>query len=376
MAKDREKEIEAVTSIADTLAREGCSLVPGGGIAYDSIKALVNYGKKYYENRNNKRLETFHKNLLIDENGKPEAIENLNKKYSADDYYSLLKSLLQDEEDEKVRFYSALMKSIINGNVNKDHKKYFIRTLKDLSCYDLDLIRKLFIFSNFEFTDNGSVKNQLKQFGKETSPITKASLSNLIRLGYIDFNQDLHIPTTLLEDLAKVIFSPEEIKPLSIGKEELHQVDIFVATFVDDETLKNESSKFGPKSRSEDDIKRYSAILSSLKSALEQTGQSFLISNPERFTEAQKSAALIILCLDTDENPMIVYSWDKELLKKEKVFKIILDRLRTNGKPYDTLPGTEASKIFDFTSVDENSYNILIDEIKTFFRNLKPNNAN
>jgi hypothetical protein len=301
MANIKEKEKEVAISIVDMLAREGCSVFPGGGLAYDSIKALVKYGKKYYEDRNNKRLEEFHIDLLTSNNGKPETVENLSKECSADDYYSILKSLLQDEENNKTHFYSSLMKVIIHGNLNQDHKKYFIRTLRKLSYFDLDLIRLLYIYSNFELKGNGSIKDQLKEFGNNIPPIAEASLSNLIRLGYIKFIHGLHLPTPLLEELAQIIFNNDELSPKSIGREAIYNVDIFVATFVDDDSLSNDDSVFGIIRRDENDKRKYRKILSYINQALELTGKSFMISNPERFTQAQKSASLIILCLDKNE---------------------------------------------------------------------------
>lgn len=366
------KEKDTAMSIADTLAREGCAIIPGGGIAYDSVKALVNYGKRYYEERNEKRLERFHENLLKEGSGAQESTDNLKVEFSEDDYYSLLKSMLQDEEDDKVDYYSSLMKSIISGSVSSAHKKYFIRSLKELSVDELQLMRQFYILSNFEMKDDGSIKQQLKSIVEQPSPMVKALIHNLIRLGFVEINQDLHLPTSLLEEFVPLIIVADQLTPQSIGKECYHEIDVFVATFVDEKSLAEvRFPSVGPYERSEDEIEKYSSSLALLKSILDQTKQSYIIANPERFTEVQKSAKLIILCLDRFENPMLYYSWNKELLEKEKVFKVILDVLRTTGKPYDTLPGTEASQVFDFTKLDVNLSETLKNEIKDHFDRLQ-----
>ncbi|MEZ4528254.1 MAG: hypothetical protein R2941_20265 [Desulfobacterales bacterium] len=104
---------ESLISISDAVTREGCSIVPGGGLAYDMLKALYNFGKKYYTDRNNQKLKDFHDNLLDGDLYELDFKKFIEKEFSEDDYYSLLANLIQDEETEKVKYYSSLMKSII-----------------------------------------------------------------------------------------------------------------------------------------------------------------------------------------------------------------------------------------------------------------------
>jgi hypothetical protein len=364
--KKKEKGKETLTSIADSAAREGCSLVPGGGLAYDAVKSLVTYGKRYFAERNDRRLEDFYKGLLTGEGGKVESEEYLNRSYSLDDYYSVLKGMLQDEEDEKVYFYSSLMKSIIEGTLNGNEKKFFIKTLRELSEYDLATIQEFYVLANYELTDNGDALDQVRQFCESASPLARASIANLVRLGYLEAKDDFYIPTPLLEGLANAIFPPEKIAPAAIEKQELSHVDIFVATFVDNATLSENNMRYGPEQRNDAAVKRYSGIMSALAESIKKTGKSFVIANPRRFTQAQKSARLILLCLDRFENPMILYSWNKDLLSPEKVFKVLLDTLK-DGRPYDTIPGTEAARTIDLTDADKGAFDALEARIREYF---------
>jgi hypothetical protein len=62
---------------------------------------------------------------------------------------------------------------------------------------------------------------------------------------------------------------------------------------------------------------------------------------------------------------------NRELIKKERIFKIIFDKLNTTGKAYDTLPGTEAYKTLDFTSVDDNLVDLLVAEINAYYQSIR-----
>jgi len=48
-SKSRKRERETATSI--------CALVPGGGLGYDAVKALVNHGRKYFSEKEIHLLE-------------------------------------------------------------------------------------------------------------------------------------------------------------------------------------------------------------------------------------------------------------------------------------------------------------------------------
>ena len=83
-------------------------MIPGGGVAYDILKEMAKRARYYYMEQNEIKLEQFFKNILSDKNK-----HLLEKEFTEEDYYLILKKLIQEDDNEKVKFYSNLMEGII-----------------------------------------------------------------------------------------------------------------------------------------------------------------------------------------------------------------------------------------------------------------------
>jgi len=149
MDKKEELSIERSTatllSMGEAFAKEALTaLIPGSALLFALIKSLTKQAASYFRDRAELRLEEFHQRLLSAES-EVDLRELVTDEFSMADYYSLLNSVIEDDEDSKVAVYASLMKAIIRGGIPLANKRHFIKSIRELSSDDLKVLRELYL---------------------------------------------------------------------------------------------------------------------------------------------------------------------------------------------------------------------------------------
>jgi hypothetical protein len=209
---------KSIVTLTDVLGKEVLgSLVPGSNLIYEVGKILFQHGKNFYHDHKEERINSFHHALL--ENTKDEDLKKfLEKPLSLEDYYTFLSNAVLDDEESKVAVYSKMFKALVHGIVPQEYKLHFIKSARELTYSDIELMHKLYI----EYKDKGVIFAEFKKVIDTNDPITNFSIQTLIRLGFL-LEKDIEDPTwgeigkkkiepsNLLEVFVKAIYSPEEL---------------------------------------------------------------------------------------------------------------------------------------------------------------------
>ncbi|KLE08085.1 hypothetical protein AF79_08985 [Aliarcobacter butzleri L354] len=102
---------------------------------------------KYQTDKHRKIVTSFHRNIL-DGNESEERIkyEQENIKANQDDYFTLLKFAIEDEEEEKVDIYTNVYKYIRdNQHLEKSLKMFLLKAAKDMPFSAIELLPKIYI---------------------------------------------------------------------------------------------------------------------------------------------------------------------------------------------------------------------------------------
>ncbi len=67
---------------------------------------------------------------------------------SREHFSALVKKLVLDDEDKKTEYYIRLTVSLARSSLSDDEKMFFIHTLSELTCFDIEYARKLYITTN------------------------------------------------------------------------------------------------------------------------------------------------------------------------------------------------------------------------------------
>jgi len=221
---------KSATSIAELLAKEGVSaVVPGGGLMYDAAKALVNHGKNYFSDRTADRIEDFHSALLMGGADHDKFEGFLKTPFELDDYYAVLSSCVQDIEAEKVEIYSSLMKSLIKSKLGHDLRRHFIKSCKELTYFDLNFLKILYINSKHDLMTVGGTQQQVEGMLSTTDTLHVLTIEKLKTFGFIPATGDAITP--LAEKYVNTIFSADKLLPESVGKKEFSGIKIVIVTY-------------------------------------------------------------------------------------------------------------------------------------------------
>lgn len=100
---------------------------------------------RWLEKRNTTRYEEFVR-AALDGDVLPESADAM----TAEDLLAMLRALDQDIEAEKATLYGRLACAIAKGRVDHDLKRHFIKGLSELSCSQVELLRKALIAERYE----------------------------------------------------------------------------------------------------------------------------------------------------------------------------------------------------------------------------------
>lgn len=146
-------------------------------------------------NKHIKRVTRFHRNIL-DGNESEEKIkyEQENIKANKDDYFTLLKFAMEDEEEEKIDIYTNIYKYIRdNQHLEINLKRFLLKAAKDIPFSAIELLPKIYIHRKYHAklkNLNDYLLSIYKSNGYETSILENYKLINSgrVSLGETQYN--------------------------------------------------------------------------------------------------------------------------------------------------------------------------------------------
>jgi hypothetical protein len=222
---------------ADILAEGGITLLdPTLAIAYKGIKLLFEHGRNFYKERTDARIQDFHEKLLEDGGNEYSSQEILDKPISLDDYYALLSAAVQDNEELKIEFYANLLRSLVFQQVPQEYKFYLMKATKDLTFEEIELVRQIHIYENYELVPAQGPTEQLSSLLNTTSTLKKLMIDNLIRLGLLEKkDSQKYQPTDLLKLMAESVYKTSELQPESIGRKRWSRLEFIIFSNLEQE---------------------------------------------------------------------------------------------------------------------------------------------
>lgn len=226
-------------TIAQALGKEGIgALVPGGGLVFAAVAALVNHGKEFFRDRTEHRLHEFHEQLLGSTSESVDLGAFLEKPISLDDYYALLSAALQDNEELKVPLYATLLRSFVEERIPAQFRTHFLRVARELTFQELELLRKIYIYAKYDLIPLSGPSEQISSLLQGRSTMQQVMKQNLERFGLLSRGTKAELkPSDVLFTLAEALFSKEELEPASIDKLEWTGIGFLITSFpLDDHT--------------------------------------------------------------------------------------------------------------------------------------------
>lgn len=308
-------------TIAQALGKEGIgALVPGGGLVFAAVAALVNHGKEFFRDRTEHRLHEFHEQLLGSTSESVDLGAFMEKPISLDDYYALLSAALQDNEELKVPLYANMLRCFVEERVPVQFRIHFLRAARELTFQELELLRKIYIYAKYDLIPVSGPSEQVSSLLQSRSPMQQVMNQNLERFGLLSRGTKAEFKLSdVLFTLAEALFLREELVPESIGKLEWTGIHILITCFpLDDRTdiaLRLEN------------VLRRNLIKSAIATVNERN-----VNQMKMFYDG------ILLLLDTrpvpEENRKALIQFGKP------IFKVLLPH--AGSPPQDSLPDLEA----------------------------------
>jgi hypothetical protein len=191
---------------------------PAGKMSYEFSKLALTNVQDFIKEREQERFQIFHETLLAGELEGNKMEEFLQKDINSEDYYILLKAAIQDDENQKARHYAELLRKIALKEVTDEHKLYLMKTVREMTYFEIDLIRNVYIYANYNLIPAFGPTQKLSTLFLGGGFQTKIAVENLIRMGLLK-KGDTDISTTDVTSLAaKSLFSTSELTPDSINR--------------------------------------------------------------------------------------------------------------------------------------------------------------
>lgn len=207
--------------LADILVGTGIAIQagPAGKLTYEISKLLVGYAQEFIKERNDERLNHFHRTLITGDLEEEEVKEFLEKDIDLEEYYTLLRAAIQDDEDQKTYYYAELLRKLALGQVPIEYKLYLMKIVKELTSFEIDLIRKIYIYKKFDLIPNHGPSEQVSSLFSNKSLEMKLATDNLVRVGLLEREKQELKPTNIMVSAANIFFKSNDLTPASINRE-------------------------------------------------------------------------------------------------------------------------------------------------------------
>lgn len=194
------------------------------GKEFDPTKMLsiIDKSAKFFSARRERKFYQFNQKLFYNQLSDKE-IENIkNNITSEDDYYSLLSAAINDEEEKKTTIYVTLYKNIADSTISSINKFKIMKILKSLTYSSLELIKKIYIYTQYEIREKNnrisieSFLSKIKDDPNYTFEIEALKQFGLLKIKNI-YEKNALEQTQFCLDIAKLFFRDEELTPEAIN---------------------------------------------------------------------------------------------------------------------------------------------------------------
>lgn len=190
------------------------------------IEGLVINSKNFYDEMNKKKLYELYMGI-------EQLDDNTEKKFTRENLAFLIKKFIQDDEVNKTHFYSKLAINISKSDAPDEQRIDFISMLSALTVYDINFMKKVYIYDVFDIKGFKNNAEQLlriteSQEGREIKSINKLYANGLI----FEPNRgkaagQYYKPTEYLKIFILMLFDSQELTPNAIEEHEKNKSDIF-----------------------------------------------------------------------------------------------------------------------------------------------------
>ncbi|POT56303.1 hypothetical protein C3432_12755 [Citrobacter amalonaticus] len=190
------------------------------------IEGLVINSKNFYDEMNKKKLYELYMGI-------EQLDDDTEKKFTRANLAFLIKKFMQDDEDNKTHLYSKLAINISKSDIPDEQRIDFISMLSALTVYDINFMKKVYIYDIFDIKGFKNTAEQLlkiteSQEGREIKSINKLYANGLI----FEPNKgkaagQYYKPTEYLKNFILMLFDSQELTPDAIGEHEKNKSDIF-----------------------------------------------------------------------------------------------------------------------------------------------------
>lgn len=212
------KDVVVSTSVtlADTMTGNAASI----------LKGLVENTKNFYDEVNRQKLYDLYMGIY-------EMDDSKEKIFTKENLAFLIKKFIQDDEIHKTHFYSKLAINVSRSEFSDDDRIDYISTLSNLTSYEINFMRKIYVYDNYHIKSFKNKEDQLLEIseshdGREIKAINKLHSNGLV----FEPNRgkaasQYYKPTTYLQKFIRLIFSDSELTPDTINENEKNKTDIF-----------------------------------------------------------------------------------------------------------------------------------------------------
>lgn len=190
------------TQIKDIVIRSGLGSIPLAGPAavgvYEFFNVCLTRAKELKNDDFKNRILKFQDEL------NPEKLNINYEDIINKDNIKIIETMLRDDEDKKTTCYASLFSTFVNSNIKDEEKIYLIKWLRDLTCFDLDTLRKVYIFQN-----NDIIHSRLTN-----SELGKHSIEKIEKMGLIHKQKGPTPETTTLGlNFLNSIYKENQLQP-------------------------------------------------------------------------------------------------------------------------------------------------------------------
>lgn len=230
---------KSIVKLGDILITAGISANGGWAsvASYEILKEIINNAKQWMQDVQEKRSADFHKRLLHEYIDDDKGVEDiLQRDIYLEDYYTLLKAALQDDEDKKTIHYAEFFRKIALSEVPEEYKLFFMKMIRELTSYEIELIRKIFVYENYDLIPKRGPTEHVSSLFYTDKLLNKMAVENLLRFGLLERDSTTKV-TKVCSQAARSFFRENELTPASIERKTWRPEKLWLIT-------SEESSRF------------------------------------------------------------------------------------------------------------------------------------
>ena len=180
----------------------------------DVLDVAIDHVRAFEQDRRKGNYEAWIRQILDNCSGlSPEELEEA--EFDLDDFVALSEAVLREIESEKIKNYATLFHNLLQHSIDHETTFFLVVSCRELSSLEIELAKKLYVFSRDGFTDfHGNSPLTIVKESEGKSPLHVARLSKLKTYGLVD---EKGAPTQLLGVFCTSTSPPDELEPEAFG---------------------------------------------------------------------------------------------------------------------------------------------------------------